>query len=116
MNSMTDISANAPARFVATDGQRAFIARRYAAERRFRFYGVLAILLTTLFLVLSFVDIFSKAIADLHRTPLQLTINADASKTRSGEQQGSAKIRGVILTASFARRLKGTVAWRDDPC
>ena len=91
---MTDISANAPARFVATDGQRARIARRYAAERRFRFYGVLAILLTTLFLVLVFVDIFSKGLPAFTEHTLQLTINADAAKLDPENSRDPAKIRG----------------------
>lgn len=102
---MTDISANAPARFAPTDGQRARIARRYAAERRFRFYGILAILLTTLFLILVFVDIFSKGLPAFTEHTLQLTISADAAKLDPENSKDPAKIRGGDFNGLIRQKL-----------
>jgi len=91
---MTDISAQASIGVIATASQRALIARRYAAERRFRLYGILAILLTTVFLVVLFVDIFSKGIPAFTEHRLQLAINADAAKLDPENSKGPDKIRG----------------------
>ncbi len=91
---MTDISAPRSVGLTSTASQRALIAKRYAAERRFRFYGILAILLTTLFLVLVFVDIFSKGIPAFTEHRLQLTINANATKLDPENSKDPAKIRG----------------------
>jgi phosphate transport system permease protein len=91
---MTDISASAPARFSPTDGQRARIARRYAAERRFRFYGILAIAVTTVFLAVLFVDIFSKGLPAFTEHTLQFTINADAAKLDPENSRDPDRIRG----------------------
>jgi phosphate transport system permease protein len=91
---MTDISARAPAGMDATASQRALIARRYAAERRFRLYGILAILVTAVFLVVLFVDIFSKGLPAFIEHRLQLTINADAATLDPESSKDPAKIRG----------------------
>src|SRR5687767_9733989 len=91
---MTEISAQAPIGFTSTASQRALIARRYAAERRFRLYGIMAIVITTVFLVVLFVDIFSKGIPAFTEHTLQLTINADASKLDPDNSKDPAKIRG----------------------
>ena len=45
---------------------RGLIARRYAAERRFRIYGVAALVLTTAFLVVLLADIVWRSLAGLH--------------------------------------------------
>ena len=91
---MTDISAPASVGLTSTASQRARIARRYAAERRFRFYGILAIAVTTVFLVVLFVDIFSKGLPAFTEHRLQLTINADAAKLDPDNSKDPARIRG----------------------
>jgi phosphate transport system permease protein len=93
-NNMTDISARAPAGIDSTASQRARIARRYAAERRFRLYGILAILVTAVFLVVLFADIFSKGLPAFIEHRLQLTISADAATIDPENSRDPAKIRG----------------------
>ena len=66
---MTDSTLAAPGPLqrvdVSSDASRARVARRYRAERRFRLYGLAAILFAALFLVILLADIFVKAIPAL---------------------------------------------------
>ncbi len=50
-------------RVTRADGS--LIARRYAAERRFRLYGLMALVLTTAFLLVLLVDIVSRELEPL---------------------------------------------------
>ena len=55
-SNMTDIAATPPValrrRFdVTSDSARARVRRRYRAESRFRYYGLIALIFTTIFLV-----------------------------------------------------------------
>lgn len=87
------------------DGQRARIARRYAAERRFRFYGILAIAVTTVFLAVLFVDILSKGLPAFTEHTLQLTINADAAKLDPENSKDPARIRGGDFNGLVRQKL-----------
>lgn len=102
---MTDITAKASVGITSTANQRALIARRYAAERRFRFYGILAIVITTVFLVVLFVDIFSKGLPAFTEHTLQLTINADAAKLDPENSKDPAKIRGGDFNGLIRQKL-----------
>ena len=64
-------------RQVETSASR--VRRRYAADRRFRFYGLLAISIAMLMLALLLVSIVSKGYGAFLQTEVSLDINFDAS-------------------------------------
>lgn len=72
------------------------LARRYAAERRFRFYGAAALGLTALFLLILLTDIAVKGFPAFfeHRVSLEVQINAekyDAQNPKASDFQGMVK-------------------------
>ena len=76
---MTDSTLAAPGPLqrrvdVSSDASRARVARRYRAERRFRLYGLAAILFAALFLVILLADIFVKAIPAFMQSELALDV------------------------------------------
>ncbi len=71
MNSMTD---------TFDKGNAAFIAKRYASERRFKAYGAVALAVSVLFLVYLIVDIGIKAWPSFFEHRVVLEVNLDASK------------------------------------
>ncbi len=73
-----------------------FIARRYAAERRFKFYGAAALVVTALFLLFLVSDIVIKGFPAFfeHRAMIEVTIDpakADAAKPQAGDYDGLVK-------------------------
>ena len=61
-------------------GNAAFIAKRYASERRFKAYGAVALAVSVLFLVYLIVDIGIKAWPSFFEHRAVLEVNLDASK------------------------------------
>jgi phosphate transport system permease protein len=59
---------------VTSAAARARIAKRYRAERRFRFYGLAAIVFAALFLVILIADIMLKAMPAFAQSQLQLDV------------------------------------------
>ncbi|MDP1639743.1 MAG: DUF3333 domain-containing protein, partial [Hyphomicrobium sp.] len=59
---------------LSSDASRARVARRYRAERRFRLYGLAAILFAALFLVILLTDIFIKAMPAFMQSELALDV------------------------------------------
>ncbi len=76
MNSMTD---------TFDKGNAAFIAKRYASERRFKAYGAVALAVSVLFLVYLIVDIGIKAWPSFFEHRVVLEVNLDASKIPADE-------------------------------
>ena len=75
---MTDIAAPRNATASRTlHSNAALVRRRYAAERRFKSYGVIAIAITAVFLVVLFADILRKGIPAFTEHTLGLSIMAD---------------------------------------
>jgi phosphate transport system permease protein len=74
---MTDIAAPAIAGKKSRSDAAALLAKRYRAERRFRAYGVGAIILTAIFLALVLLDILLKGIPAFTEHRLDLQITAD---------------------------------------
>ena len=70
MNNMTD---------TFDKGNAAFIAQRYASERRFKAYGAVALAVSVLFLAYLIVDIGIKAWPSFfeHRVVLEVNLDAD---------------------------------------
>jgi phosphate transport system permease protein len=66
-------------------GNAAFIARRYASERRFKAYGAVALAVSVLFLVYLIVDIGIKAWPSFFEHRVVLEVNLDASKIPANE-------------------------------
>jgi len=77
MNSQTlSASAGTPAERTIDIVNRS-LARRYAAEKRFRLFGMGAVILGLLFVVILFVDIVSKGYTAFQQTHIQLPISFD---------------------------------------
>lgn len=77
-------------------GNAAFIARRYARERRFKAYGAVALAVSVLFLAYVLIDIGSKAWPSFSEHRVTLEVNLDASKisstdVRKGDFEGLVK-------------------------
>ena len=118
MNKPTSSHAPAvPSRDIKTI-VNAGLARRHAAERRFRWYGLIAISLGLAFVVLMFANIIGKGYPAFWQTYVQVPITFDAAvidPPRSGarqqaEQIARAPIRKLAYVscdpASFARDIK----------
>lgn len=92
---MTDTAiAAAPRRF---GDNNALVAKRYRAERRFKFYGIAAIAVTAIFLVLLFIDILSKGLPAFVENRITLPVKVDQAAI---DPQGS-KDPKVIRTGDF---------------
>lgn len=76
MNNMTD---------TFDKGNAAFIAKRYASERRFKAYGAVALAISVLFLVYLIVDIGIKARPSFFEHRVVLEVNLDANKIPANE-------------------------------
>jgi len=70
----TDIAATG---FESTDKVRASLARRHAAEKRFRLIGLVAILLGLGFVAILFASILAKGLPAFWQSNIRLTINLD---------------------------------------
>ena len=83
---------------------RAGLKKRYAQERRFRFYGVLAITLSLLFLSFLFFDISSKGYTAFQQTFVQIEVHFDENKidpegTRDSDTLSSANYGGLVKSS-----------------
>ncbi len=83
-----------------TDAQlkdsKAFLAKRYSAERRFRFYGAAALAITTTFLLFLLIDIGRKGFPAFfeHRAALQVMIDPakiDSANPAAGDYEAVVK-------------------------
>ena len=71
---MTDTALATPRRMSNSD---ALVAQRYRSERRFKFYGIAAIAVTAIFLVLLFADILVKGMPAFFEHRMTLPIKVD---------------------------------------
>ncbi len=104
MNSQT-LSANTgtPAKRTIDIVNRS-LARRYAAEKRFRLFGMGAVILGLLFVVILFFDIVSKGYTAFQQTSIQLPIRfdeevIDAAGTRERDTLSRADYQKLIRDA-----------------
>ncbi len=100
---MSDIAV-IPARHPGKAEAERRVARRYRAERRFRFYGIAAIGFAALFLVILFADILSRGIPGFfhHRVGIQVTLDPatlDIGDKRDPDALRAADYRAVIREA-----------------
>jgi phosphate transport system permease protein len=87
--------------FKNTELIQASLKKRYARERRFQFYGKLAVLLGFAFLFILLFDIVSKGTPAFTQKHLQITVNFDADRLgldagASGEDLRQANYNAVI--------------------
>ncbi|WP_119390154.1 phosphate ABC transporter permease PstA [Taklimakanibacter lacteus] len=91
---MTDTAIAAPRRFSDND---ALVAKRYRAERRFKLYGIAAIAVTAIFLVLLFADILARGLPAFFESRIDLSVKVDQAAI---DPQNS-KDPKVIRTGDF---------------
>jgi phosphate transport system permease protein len=91
---MTDTAIPVPRQISDSDAQ---VARRYRAERRFKFYGIAAIAMTTIFLVLLFADILTKGLPAFFENRVILPVKVD----RTAIDPQNSKDPSVIRTGDF---------------
>ncbi|HDS16143.1 MAG TPA: phosphate ABC transporter permease PstA [Proteobacteria bacterium] len=78
-----------------TEIVRSGLAKRYRAEKRFRRFGITAICISLLFLVILFADILGKGLPAFRQTHLQLRINFASELFPPGDP-GQADFHGLI--------------------
>ncbi|MDP9137843.1 MAG: phosphate ABC transporter permease PstA [Pseudomonadota bacterium] len=100
---MTLTSATLAGRQVAANP---LIAKRYRADRRFRVYGIVALCVSAVFLLLLFVDILSKGLPAFteHRLVLRLTVD------RAVIDPNDTKDPKVIAGGDFTGLVRGQLA------
>ena len=86
-------SGNAPRR--AMDIVNKGLAKRYAAERRFRLYGLAAIILSLMFLSLLFISIIGNGYTAFQQTYLELDVHFDANELPK-DNLGKADYQGLV--------------------
>ena len=101
MNKSDDSTATPPARRDIKTIVNANLARRHAAERRFRWYGLSAISLGLAFVVLMFANIIGKGYPAFWQTYIELPITFDAAEidpagTRDPEALANANYAALI--------------------
>lgn len=84
------------------------LARRYGAEKRFRFYGVISVVIGVLALALLFWEIFSAGLGGFRQTHIQLTLKFDPDvleivDAHDARQVQNGNFEGV-LRAALAER------------
>ncbi len=96
---MTDIAASDSARMrrvdVTSSAAKARIRARYRKERRFKLYGLGALLLTTVFVVVLIGDVLSRGLPAFWQYSLVLDVNVDPAAVSSGGKVDEASIRSA---------------------
>jgi len=80
------------------------LKRRYAAEKRFRMYGFLSIMVALLFLVFLFIAIAGKGYSAFQQSYLRLSVTLDA-----GEFGAQPAGREALLAANYSGLIKSAV-------
>ncbi len=87
---------------------RASLDKRYAAEKRFRFYGMFAIVLSLGFLAMLLVSIVARGLPAFQQTYIKLDVDLSADSLGIGNEPSKAELRRanyapVIKKALYAR-------------
>ena len=85
---------------------KATLKRRYAAEKRFRFYGIFAIAASLAFLAVLLTSIFIKGWPAFFQTYMQLEISLDADTLNIDANASTADIRRANYTAAIRTALR----------
>jgi phosphate transport system permease protein len=103
---MSELTVSKPAALVAGPQRQALMRRRYRVERRFRAYGIVAIGVTAVFLVLLFIDIISKGLPAFTEHRLVMTVTADKQALDPNDTGDPAVIRGGDFDTLIRDRLR----------
>jgi phosphate transport system permease protein len=111
---MTDIAATPPValrrRFdVTSDSARARVRRRYRAESRFRYYGLIALIFTTIFLVVLIVDIVRKGLPAFTQYSLLLDVAVPADLVPPDKRSDPVAIRSADYFPLLRDALKAAI-------
>lgn len=98
---MTDISLDGVATSAPQPRRDIGLKRRYAAERRFRIYGVLAICIGLLFLAVMLVSIVSKGYTAFWQTTVSLPISFDEKIIDPGNKRATDP--NVLVSANYPK-------------
>lgn len=96
-----------PASQRTRDRVNASLRRRYRAERRFRMYGVVAILVGAGFLLFLFTTIFTTGIKGFQKTYLQLQVSFDPEVLGIGAKRDPKTLSGADFPALVKAALRG---------
>ena len=100
-----NLSTGGARRRQSMDVVRAGLGRRYRAEKRFRLYGIGAIVVGLLFLSLLFISIISKGYTAFQQTFIELQVNLAADQL---DPEGN-RDRQVLSTANYGRVVKAAL-------
>lgn len=102
---MSTVPDKLPGVASTTDKVRASLDRRYAAEKRFRAYGIFAIAASLGFLIVLLVSIISKGLPAFTQTFMNITVELDRQVLGLGENPTVGEIKG----ANFGGLIKQTM-------
>jgi len=91
---------------LGTDAARARVKARYRAETRFRFYGLAAIAITTIFLVVVLSDIIVKGLPAFTQHVLVMKITVDAAEIDANGIRNPGDIRAADFQALVRNALR----------
>ena len=89
-----------------TETVKASLKRRYAAEKRFRFYGIFAIAASLAFLVVLLTSIFIKGWPAFTHAEVKLAVTLDADKLDINESTTDDQLRGANYAAVIKEALR----------
>ena len=105
---MTDIALN-PAAATAKPARRDIgLKRRYAAERRFKFYGIAAIAIGIFFLVALLSSVFTNGYTAFRQTEINLAVNLDPKVIDPDNKRATDP--NVLLTANYPLLVRNALA------
>ncbi|MGA0392609.1 MAG: DUF3333 domain-containing protein, partial [Rhodospirillales bacterium] len=96
---LTDVSTQKEA---TAEAVRQSLKKRYSAERRFRFYGVMALVFAFLMLVVLFTTIFSNGYSAFVQTMIRIDVKLDAETI---DPKGTRDL-AVLLRAGYGLLIK----------
>ena len=102
---MSSTTENAPRSVHLAPAVTARLARRHAAERRFRIYGIVAIGLALVFLATLFVSICSRGYTAFAQTFIQLEVELSPDVLDLGDEHGA----GALSAANYQGAVKQSV-------
>ncbi|MBB2972307.1 phosphate ABC transporter permease PstA [Mesorhizobium sp. RMAD-H1] len=106
---MTDATLNSNVAAVSRPVRRDIgIKRRYAAERRFRFYGIAAIAIGIFFLFALLFSVISNGYTAFWQTTIELPVNLDEKVIDPSNQRATNP--NVLLTANYPRLVRDALA------
>ena len=104
---MSSTTENAHRSVHFTPAVTARLARRHAAERRFRLYGVVAVGLALVFLATLFVSICSRGYTAFAQTFIQLDVTLDPAVLDLGDERGAGALSAANYQGAVKQSMRG---------